>query len=215
MAIICGSTRAAEFFGIVNEDGSMNPNEGLYGLAQSLKLPISGRFRVITLSDESRCGYSIEDFCSSCSFYILHHPRRSRVIHIHVGACILMMVVRVLLDCSFYKRSDGRPSVINTDPQKLLNMRPIIKSSRSDGSLGYAVNLIHLNGDQLRIRIAGRYGLRESLFFVLFGFLEVFDTTSNMLRARKDIMTSAVALDGGIIRTSNQFEWGARWAASL
>lgn len=116
------------------------------------------------------------------------------------------------LDCSFYKRDDGRPSVVYSDPQKVLNMKPLVASSRPGnlGSLGYAVNLIHLNEDQLRIRIAGRYGLRESLFFVLFGFLEVFDTTINMLRAQKEIKSAAVALDCGFIRSSNQFEWGSR-----
>lgn len=121
------------------------------------------------------------------------------------------IVVYVSIDCRFYMRRDGRPTVDNNDPQKLLNIQPFTTAGSErpkipDGSLGYAVNLIHLNEDQLSIRISGRYGLRESLFFELFGFLEVFDTTPNMLRSRKDIRSSAVSLEGGLIRTSNQFE---------
>lgn len=56
LAIICGSTRAAECFGILNNDGTLDPNQGLFGLAQNRNLQISGRFRVITLADESRYG---------------------------------------------------------------------------------------------------------------------------------------------------------------
>lgn len=85
-------------------------------------------------------------------------------------------------------------------------------NERPKGSRGYAVNMIQLNEEQLQTRILGHYGLRESLFFMLFGFLEVFDTTEDMLRAQNDIKSSAVALDGGLIRTSNQFELGSRYA---
>jgi hypothetical protein len=85
-------------------------------------------------------------------------------------------------------------------------------SERLVGSLGYAVNLIHLNEEQLKIRILGR-GLRESLFFLLFDYLEVFDTRNNMLRAQRNIRSAAVSLDGGLIRkTRNQYELGPRYA---
>jgi len=102
--------------------------------------------------------------------------------------------------------------VNETDPQRLLNIGPVIKpgSERLVGSLGYAVNMIHLNEEQLSIRVAG-HGLRESLFFMLFGYLEVFDTTNNMIRARENIRTTAVSLDGGLIRARNQFELGSRY----
>lgn len=83
-------------------------------------------------------------------------------------------------------------------------------SDRLNGFLGYAVNLIELNSDQLKVRVS-RHGLRESLFFHLFSFLQVFDTTKNMLKARKSIRAGAVSLDGGIIRERNQFELGTRF----
>lgn len=81
----------------------------------------------------------------------------------------------------------------------------------SVGSLGYAVNLIHLTEEQLKIQIGG-HGLRESLFFMLFGFLEVFDTKENMIQASKNLRSgTAVSLDGGLIRAQNQFELGSRY----
>lgn len=73
------------------------------------------------------------------------------------------------------------------------------------------MNLITLTEKQLEIRVLARYGLRESLFFVLFGYLEVFDTTNNMFRARNSIRTNAVSLDGGLIRARNQFDLGSRY----
>lgn len=104
--------------------------------------------------------------------------------------------------------------MITNDPQKRLNFGDtfIPGSNRPSGSLGYAVNLIHLNEDQLKIRVFKFFGLRESLFFLLFGYLEVFDTTVNMLKAQKEqsITSPAVALDGGIIRAKNEFEFGGR-----
>lgn len=70
--------------------------------------------------------------------------------------------------------------------------------------------MVHLNEEQLRISVAGR-GLRETLFFMLFGYLEVFDTTTNMIREKNNIRTTAVSLDGGLIRAQNQFELGSRY----
>lgn len=165
LAIICGSRSAAECVGIPHIGGAVNKSKGLSGFARSHNLRISGRYRVITLIDES----------------------------------------------SFYKCADGSPAVKESHPQKLLNIGPVIKpgSERLVGSLGYAVNMITLTEEQLRIRVAG-CGLRESLFFMLFGYLEVFDTTNNMIRARKNIRTTAVSLDGGLIRARNQFELGSR-----
>ncbi|KAG0563617.1 hypothetical protein KC19_8G045600 [Ceratodon purpureus] len=169
LSIVCDSRSAAECLGVPPETGSLNKNQGLLGFVKSRNLSISGRYRVITLTDESR----------------------------------------------FFPGSEGMPpgvpAIDDADPQKLLNISPTTKPGieRLVGSLGYAVNMIHLNDDQLKIRILGR-GLRESLFFVLFGYLEVFDTTNNMLRAWKNIRTTAVSLDGGLIRKRNQYEMGSR-----
>ena len=117
-------------------------------------------------------------------------------------------------NCSFFKGVGDSPAVNNTDPQKPLNIVPASKpgQERLVGSLGYAVNMIHLNEDLLKIRILGVHGLRESLFYVLFGYLEVFDSTNNMLRARNSIRTTAVSLDGGLIRKKNQYELGSMYA---
>ena len=112
--------------------------------------------------------------------------------------------------CSFFKRVDGQPAVDETHPQKLLNMGPIDK--RPKGSQGYAVNMIQLDQEQLATRISRHHGLRESLFFKLFGFLEVFDTTENMMNAESthSLTSSALSLDGGLIRAKNVVELGFR-----
>jgi hypothetical protein len=54
LAIICSSVSAAECIGIPDFAGALNNSKGLSGFAKSRNLRISGRFRVITLTDESR-----------------------------------------------------------------------------------------------------------------------------------------------------------------
>lgn len=71
LAIICGSKSAAECIGIPHL-GAFNKSEGLSGFARSRNLRISGRFRVIALTDESRYVQSI--FFSTyihCCVYII------------------------------------------------------------------------------------------------------------------------------------------------
>ena len=54
LAIVCESTIAAETLGIPPWNGVLNNSQGLVGFAKNNKLKISGRYRVITLDDESR-----------------------------------------------------------------------------------------------------------------------------------------------------------------
>lgn len=117
--------------------------------------------------------------------------------------------VLILNEASFYKRSDGLPSVDKEHPQKLLLIpdpgpkhKPCPK-----GYLGYAVNLLRFNPQQLECYATpAKHGLRESLFFQLFSYLQVYDTKEHMLAAQEFHTTGAVSLDGGLIHAKRFLE---------
>lgn len=54
LSIICRSRSAAEYIGIPSVDRVLDKNEDLCDFVKSRNLEISGRFRVLTLDDESR-----------------------------------------------------------------------------------------------------------------------------------------------------------------
>ena len=58
------------------------------------------------------------------------------------------------------------------------------------------------------------HGLRETLFFQLFSYLQVYETKSHMKNALKYIKTAAVSLDGGMIifdKDMRDVEFGCRY----
>lgn len=77
------------------------------------------------------------------------------------------------------------------------------------GFLGYAVNMIDPGIGYCHWRTRFGYGLRETLFYHLFGQLQVYDTMEHMNKASPCITQSAVSLDGGIIR-NRMFVVGCR-----
>nr|PNR30969.1 hypothetical protein PHYPA_027285 [Physcomitrium patens] len=103
--------------------------------------------------------------------------------------------------CSSYKRDDGEQAVIDDHPQKLLHLSPSADSTRPKplGFIDYAVNLLQFHKGYTLCLKVGEFGLRETLFFNLFGYLQVYDTVENMMRAKEYIQTSAVSLDGGVL----------------
>ncbi|KAG0621736.1 hypothetical protein M758_3G044500 [Ceratodon purpureus] len=117
--------------------------------------------------------------------------------------------VLILNEASFYKRNDGLPCVDKKHPQKLLlipDPGPKHKP-RPKGYLGYAVNLLRFNPQQLECYATpAKHGLRESLFFQLFSYLQVYDTKENMLAAQEFHITGAVSLDGGLIHAKSYLE---------
>lgn len=54
LAIVCGSESAAACIGVPRSSGALRKSLGLHGFAKSHNLQVSGRFRVISLHDESR-----------------------------------------------------------------------------------------------------------------------------------------------------------------
>lgn len=76
------------------------------------------------------------------------------------------------------------------------------------GFMGYAVNMVDIAIDHLTTRTTKGLGLRETLFYRLFGKLQVYDTREHMKQARVCIDHSAVSLDGGIIREDGLISLG-------
>ncbi|CAO2038617.1 unnamed protein product, partial [Urochloa humidicola] len=52
----------------------------------------------------------------------------------------------------------------------------------------------------LNITTKHGYGLRETLFYSLFGELQVYDTRKNMFQAKDYFNGGAISLDGGVIK---------------
>ncbi|XP_058100475.1 structural maintenance of chromosomes flexible hinge domain-containing protein GMI1-like isoform X2 [Magnolia sinica] len=88
----------------------------------------------------------------------------------------------------------------NDRQRKLALPVPLLPSGRTPhGFLGYAVNMINLNMN-MHITTAAGYGLRETLFYLLFGEVQVYETRADMQEANACIKSGAISLDGGIKR---------------
>ncbi|XP_026658564.2 structural maintenance of chromosomes flexible hinge domain-containing protein GMI1 isoform X2 [Phoenix dactylifera] len=98
--------------------------------------------------------------------------------------------------------SPYKGEIINNDPQRWLALPdPLLQSGETPaGFKGYAVNMINLDIDHLNTRTAAGYGLRETLFYRLFGKLQVYQTREHMKVAKTCIKHGAISLDGGIMR---------------
>lgn len=100
--------------------------------------------------------------------------------------------------CRCYTHSDNRLAINEEHPQKLLNLTSE-EVPLPEGFLGYAVNLLHLNKKFVLTMDIDGHGLRETLFFQLFSYLQVYATKSHMKNALQYIKTAAVSLDGGMV----------------
>ncbi|PON72057.1 hypothetical protein PanWU01x14_068990 [Parasponia andersonii] len=76
------------------------------------------------------------------------------------------------------------------------------------GFLGFAVNMIDLDMDELGIMTNSGHDLRETLFYHLFGELHVYRTREDMLASRACIKHGAVSLDGGILKQNGAISLG-------
>lgn len=81
------------------------------------------------------------------------------------------------------------------------------------GFLGYAVNMIDLDVDQLQTKTNSGHGLRETLFYCLFGQLQVYRTRVEMLAARACVKHGAVSLDGGILKENGRVTYGTGYVS--
>ncbi|KAK1415185.1 hypothetical protein QVD17_30957 [Tagetes erecta] len=105
---------------------------------------------------------------------------------------------------------DIRACKVNKDVEgKLLFRNPILPDgSTPAGFLGYAVNMINIDADHLETKTLSGCGLRESLFYRLFGETQVYETREDMKGAISCIKDGAVSLDGGIVRGNGAMSLG-------
>lgn len=88
---------------------------------------------------------------------------------------------------------------------------PFPLSEMPKGFCGFAVNMINLSAENLEIVTScGGYGLRETLFYRLFGDLQVYKTRNDMRQAIPYLRNGAVSLDGGIIKGDGMLLLGDR-----
>ncbi|XP_077226590.1 uncharacterized protein LOC143859983 [Tasmannia lanceolata] len=108
---------------------------------------------------------------------------------------------------------DLRPyagDLVAEDPQKSLALlKPRLPSGECPpGFLGFAVNMINVEGTHLSCVTARGHGLRETLFYSLFSRLQVYSTRADMERAVPCISDGAISLDGGIMKSAGVFFLG-------
>ncbi|CAN1250771.1 Structural maintenance of chromosomes flexible hinge domain-containing protein GMI1 [Linum perenne] len=113
---------------------------------------------------------------------------------------------------------NGRFNIICIEdlwPQVNLKLDPptMPNGETRPGFLGYAVNMVDIDRNHMGTRTAGGHGLRETLFYHLFGKLQVYETRELMYNARDRCHISkdgAVSLDGGILRANGVASLGHR-----
>ncbi|XP_010267594.1 PREDICTED: uncharacterized protein LOC104604778 isoform X2 [Nelumbo nucifera] len=116
---------------------------------------------------------------------------------------------RFLVICLEDIRPYSGKFVANDPQRKLALSEPLLPSGNiAPGFLGYAVNMINLDIHHLKTRTAKGHGLRETLFYLLFGELHVYDTRDHMIHARAYAKHGAVSLDGGIMKGSGVISLG-------
>ncbi|KAK3404031.1 hypothetical protein EUGRSUZ_K00385 [Eucalyptus grandis] len=106
--------------------------------------------------------------------------------------------------------SPYRGEIEGCDPQRKLALPyPTLPCGEiPPGFVGYAVNMVNIDFDHLATRTTKGLGLRETLFYRLFGKLQVYDTREHMKQASVCIEHGAVSLDGGIIREDGLISLG-------
>ncbi|KAH9603600.1 hypothetical protein KSS87_015976 [Heliosperma pusillum] len=104
--------------------------------------------------------------------------------------------------------------LVEDDSQKILSLpNPRLPDGTTPpGFLGFAVNMIDISAKHLKTKTAAGHGLRETLFYRLFGELQVYETKEDMQQAyccgcAKD---GALSLDGGILRGSGMITLGCK-----
>ena len=86
---------------------------------------------------------------------------------------------------------------LGNDPERKLSLPdPILPSGNPPSSyLGYAVNMINLDVEHLETRTETSQSLRETLFYCLFGELQVYETREYMKMAKACIMLQLLNID--------------------
>ncbi|XP_060971271.1 structural maintenance of chromosomes flexible hinge domain-containing protein GMI1 isoform X5 [Cannabis sativa] len=116
---------------------------------------------------------------------------------------------RFIVIC-FDNISPFRGSLKSGSQRKLDLQRPYLNDGTiPKGFLGFAVNMIDFDADQLSIKNSSGNGLRETVFYHLLGELHLYRTLEDMLAARACIKQGAISLDGGILRGDSVISFGS------
>lgn len=102
-----------------------------------------------------------------------------------------------------FKVDDPQKQLIMEDPKFSDGILP-------EGYMGYAVNMIKLDQEELCLSTSSGIGLRGTLFFNLFSYLQVYKTRNHMKQAISYIRDGAISLDGGILWRKGVIECGNR-----
>lgn len=81
---------------------------------------------------------------------------------------------------------------------------------RPKGFKGFAVNMINLSDEILNVTTPSGHGLRETLFYSLFGELQVYETRNDMDQAMDYLNGGAISLDGGVVKGKGKLFLGYR-----
>lgn len=106
-----------------------------------------------------------------------------------------------------------RNGLVKNDPQRRLAMdNPYLHNGDPiPGFKGYAVNMIDMASEELNITTNSGHGLRETLFYGVFGELQVYETGVHLEAALPYINGGdAVSLDG-VISKENGFIYSGCW----
>ncbi|WCJ44422.1 Structural maintenance of chromosomes flexible hinge domain-containing protein GMI1 [Euphorbia peplus] len=98
----------------------------------------------------------------------------------------------------------------NDDSRKKLALpNPMMPNGKiPNGFIGYAVNMVDISSSHWNFKTISGHGLRETLFYGLFGKLQVYETRDHMFKARSAIEHDAVSLDGGSLRKNGITTFG-------
>ncbi|KAF9592428.1 hypothetical protein IFM89_014918 [Coptis chinensis] len=181
LAVVCKTYETASNLESYEEHGKVNYGSKLHEAAAELGKSINGRFLVICLEEIRKpCTCTCLSDCIGRSklFQLGGSPYTGKI-----------------------ERNDLQG--------KLALPNPLLQAERTPpGFLGYAVNMINLEAPHFHTRTAKGYGLRETLFYLLFGQLQVYETREYMIGARSSINRGAVSLDGGIIKPNGVLSLG-------
>ncbi|CAI8598357.1 unnamed protein product [Vicia faba] len=123
---------------------------------------------------------------------------------------------RFLVICLEYLRPYAGKYVVDDPDRKLDILNPRLPNGECPaGFLGFAVNMINIDTENLFCVTPSGFGLRETLFYNLFSRLQVYKTRAEMIQALPCITDGALSLDGGMIRSCGVYSLGNREDVSV
>lgn len=150
----------------------------------------------------------LEDIRYTIQFPLFHQSRDN------VRKCSRIIFYAFIISARFLKSQSIDRTTIrepSVDPQGLIPLqKPTLPNGNiPQGFLGYAVNMISIDASHLHWRTKNGRGLRETLFYRLFGELQVYKDRECMMTAQSCIQDGgALSLDGGIIRGNGLVSFG-------